>query len=255
MQKNTESLTKHGSDRNMNKLKFFRTVALTFLLLNSPVFAQSTFKIGGNFTLGFPQNEFNENVENIGLGGTGHFAFNFPESPVSLGASIGFMIYGSETREEPFSLTIPDVFVDVTTTNNILLGHLFMRLQPPQGAVLPYLDGLIGFNYLWTETRVSDQDRFDDDEIASTKQLDDITFSYGVGGGLMIRVYEAPRKQNRKHNLLAVYIDLGMRYLKGGEAEYLKEGSIEIIDSDVIYHISKSTTDIITGHIGVSMDF
>jgi hypothetical protein len=87
------------------------------------------------------------------------------------------------------------------------------------------------------------------------EQLDDITFGYGVGGGLMIRVYEATRKQIKKHGLSAVYIDLGMRYLKGGEAEYLKEGSIVITNGDVIYNVSKSTTDIITGHIGVTFDF
>ena len=43
------------------------------------------------------------------------------------------MQYGSEKREEPWSMTIPDVFVDVKTTNDLLAAHLFLRLQPADG--------------------------------------------------------------------------------------------------------------------------
>ena len=228
---------------------------LSVLLLATVGHAQMLFQAGGNLTLGFPQGEFDENVETTGIGGTGFFAVNFPQSPLTVGGSIGFIIYGRETDERPFSHTIPDVYVDVTTTNSILQGHLFLRLQPPRGAFLPYLDGLIGFNYLWTETSIEDQDTPGFDEIASTTQLQDITFSYGVGGGLMFRVYDASAKENKKNDLKAVYVDLGIRYLMGGEAEYLKEGSIEIENGQVYYDISKSTTDILTAHIGVMFAF
>ena len=46
-----------------------------------------------------------------------------------IGADLAFMIYGSETRQEPFSLTIPDVTVEVETSNNIVLLHALARLQ------------------------------------------------------------------------------------------------------------------------------
>ena len=218
-------------------------------------YAQPMFHFGGNLTLGLPQGEFGDNVESVGFGGTGFFAYSFPQSPLAVGASLGFLIYGSDTRQEPWSTTIPDVYVDVTTTNNILNGHLFLRIQPPKGAFLPYLDGLVGFNYLWTETSVKDEDEPGGEEIASSKQLSDGTFCYGAGGGLMFKVYEAPTQNTIGRDLQTVYIDIGVRYLKGGEAEYLKEGSITVENGQVFYDISKSTTDIITIHLGVSFAF
>ena len=239
----------------MKKPQLLMATMLMILLFMSMGQAQSIFQAGANFTLGFPQGEFHDNVETVGIGGTGHFALNFPQSPLSVGASVGFLIYGRETDVLPFSQTIPHVFVDVTTTNSILLGHLFLRLQPPQGKILPYLDGIIGFNYLWTETSIEDQDTPGYDKIASTTQLDDITFCYGVGGGLMFRVWQAPEIKPGRRGLQGVYVDVGIRYLKGGEAEYLKEGSIEIEDGSVNYDINKSTTDILTAHIGASFAF
>jgi len=239
----------------MNRYSSTIAAVLVILCVVSIGHAQMLFQAGGNLTLCFPRGEFDENIETIGIGGTGFFTVNFPQSPLSVGASIGFMIYGSETDERPFSMTIPDVYVDVTTTNNILQGHLLLRVQPPRGAFLPYLDGLVGFNYLWTETRIEDQDTPGYDDIASTTQLDDITFSYGVGGGLMFRVFDGSMRESENRELMAIYVDLGIRYLMGGEAEYLKRGSIEIEDGKVFYDINKSTTDILTAHIGVSFAF
>ena len=239
----------------MKSLRIIGIIGLTCCLFVPMAQTQSLYQFGGNLTIGLPQGEFGEEVDNVGIGGTGFFALNFPQSPLAVGASLGFMIYGSETREESWSSTIPDIRLDVTTTNNILNGHLFLRVQPPKGGFLPYLDGLIGFNYLWTETSVKDEDEIGGEEIASSRQLSDITFSYGVGGGLMFRVYQAAEKKGIGRELASVYIDLGLRYLKGGEAEYLKEESIIIEDSQVYYNIRKSTTDILTIHIGASFAF
>jgi hypothetical protein len=48
---------------------------------------------------------------------------------------------------------------------------------------------------------------------------------------------------------------MAVRYLKGGRAEYLKEGSIRIEGDQVLYDVSRSTTDLVTGYIGVSFSF
>ena len=230
-------------------------LTLIFLLMlgTSAVYSQGMFQAGGSLTLGFPQNEFADNVDNVGFGFTGQFLFSFPQSPLSVGASVNFLIYGSETREEPFSTTIPGVFVDVTTTNNIILAHLLLRLQPPRGMIRPYLDGLFGFNYLWTSTRIEDQGDFE--EIASSTNFDDITFGWGGGTGFSIRVFQREESSAYYDGPDAVYIDVGMRYLRGGEAEYLQEGSIEQSNGDVIYDVDKSITDIMTFHLGATIAF
>ncbi len=223
--------------------------ACVLLSLALPLSGQTHYLGGGSFTMVIPQNEFSENVDNWGFGFTGYFAYNFPSTPLYIGASFGFSIYGSQTTREP--LITPLVMVEVTTTNSLINGHAFLRLQPPRGDVRPYVDGLVGFNFLSTDTRISDEDDYE--EIASSNNFRDITYSYGVGGGFMIKVWKSP--DGSVSNPVTLFLDLGIRYLRGGEAEYLKEGSIDIVGNDVIFDVSKSTTDMITAHIGVSVAF
>ena len=193
-----------------------------------------------------PQGEFDEKVENNGFGFTGQALFSVPGSPVAIGGSFGGVIYGSETRREPFSTTIPDVTVDVETNNYILLGHLVLRIQPPTGSFRPYAEGVIGFNYLFTETTIESRE----EDIASDTNFDDGVFSYGGGGGIMFMVYEGGG--GRPVN---VFVDLGARYLKGGKAQYLREGSIRREDGRVLYDIEESKTDLLAIHIGATVQF
>ncbi len=128
-------------------------ISLTLLCFIPGLYAQN-FQAGVNFLLGLPKGEFKENVEDLGFGIGGMFAFRPGNSPVMIGVDVEYMIYGSETRQEPFSLTIPDVTVEVETRNNILLTHALLRLQGNSGTFRPYLDGLIGMHYFFTETQV-----------------------------------------------------------------------------------------------------
>jgi hypothetical protein len=91
------------------------------------------------------------------------------------------------------------------------------------------------------------------EEIASTTNNDDNAFAYGFGGGVMIEVYDGKTKTGGKP--LQVFVDLNFRYILGGEADYLKEGSIRRENGNVIYDITRSKTDIATAHIGVAVNF
>ena len=51
--------------------------------------------------------------------------------------------------------------------------------------------------------------------------------------------------------MVAIFLDLKVRYLFGSRAEYLKEGSVEVVGQHVAYHPSKSKTDMLTIHAGV----
>lgn len=236
----------------MNGLRFFGIIGFALLFFTSSGYSQVRFQSGVDFTLGFPQGEFKENVDRIGLGGSGYFVYKLPKSPLALGVCVGVLIYGSDTREEPFSTEIPEVYVDVSTRNYILMCHFLFRVQPSEGKLRPYLDGLIGFNYLWTETGIYDQGSVFDD-IARSVNFSDLALSYGAGGGLMIPVFE--KKENKSQRPFGIFIDVGIRYLKGGNAEYLKEGSIRRENGEVEYDVSESITDFITARIGVSFTF
>lgn len=218
-------------------------------------------KGGVSFFMGFPRNEFDSNVESNGYGVNLHFGYTIPQTPVTFGLDGGFLIYGHETRREPFSLTIPDVTVKVETSNNIVPLHLFMRVSPPLGPFVPYLEGLVGLNYLYTETSIKDEDDPGNDEIASSKNFEDTAFSYGGGVGMLLRVYGAKHQARRLDSsdkdakLHSVYINLTLRYMKGGEAEYLKKGGREIVDGRVIFDVLQSNTDMLMAKIGIELAF
>lgn len=231
-------------------ISLFLFVIIALFTLTQPVLAKTNFQGGLSFIAGFPQGEFKDNVDQNGFGIGGEFLYSPSTSPLGIGVSFGYMVYGEESRREPFSTTIPDVEVEVKTTNNIVVGHLILRAQVKQGPIRPYLDGLVGFNYLFTETKIEDVD--DDEEIASSTNLDDGVFSYGAGGGVMLRLYSGKTKKGK---IWSILIDFGARYILGGEAEYLKEGSIRRVDGEVEFGKIKSKTDLLTTQLGVRVEF
>lgn len=228
-----------------------------FLMSAVPLFSLlgQEFMGSANFFVGLPQGPFKDNVENAGVGLTANIGYAPREVPFMVGLEFGFMNYGTDRRREPFSTTIPDVTVDVESSNNFALGHLLLRLQPNTGSIRPYLEGAAGFHYLFTSTSIKNIGG-EGEEIASSTNLDDITFSLGGGGGVLIRVWQKDQDDDDEENpLSAAMIDLRLRYLSGGEAEYLKEGSIRRENGRVVYDVKRSKTDLLSVQIGVSVTF
>ncbi|MCD6502322.1 hypothetical protein J7L01_06940 [bacterium] len=228
------------------------------LFLVVPLFA-ITNQAGIGLTVNLPQGEFRDNVDRVGFGiGIDYVAKLDPY--IGLGGAFGVMTYGSERRNEPFSTTIPDVTVDVTTSNNFLFFQLMPRISVPISIAVPYIEGRVGLNYLWTDTRIDNQS--DGEEVASSTNFDDIAFCYGGAAGLMVRVWKKPTRRSKHKGKSnddspdAVYIDLKAVYAKGGNAEYLKEGSVHrTTGGSVAYDVSESHTDLLTIGLGVDFDF
>lgn len=221
-------------------------VLITILPINT-LLSQSA---GLNLTLAIPSGEFKEKVENLGFGLSGNINFLSPKpkSPFGIGLNLGYIIYGSESRTEPLSNTIPDVFVNVDRTNSLLNFHLLFTVGVPTGRIRPYVEGLFGGSYIFTTTSVKSQGT--GEEFASSTNFDDWAWSYGAGGGFTILLSGDPNTDE-----YTIYLDMKGRYLFGSEAEYLKEGSVEIINSRIEYDVSKSKTDLITIHAGVLIYF
>jgi hypothetical protein len=211
-----------------------------FMLLSITAFAQQA---GVSFTLGFPMQEFKDNMSRTGFGGSVE-ALLIKTGPASMGLNIGYLNYGNESRRERFSTTIPDVTVDVHRTNNILNFHLLFQIAPPLMTFTPYAEGLFGGSYIFTETRIDSRD----EEVASSTNFDDFAWSYGAGGGFLIHVYSDPGAE-----IADIYLDFKVRYLFGSEAEYLKPGSIRLENGHAVYSVEKSKTDLLTASIGVAV--
>ena len=241
----------------MVKCIVFTALIVAIAFAPSTGHAKWRFQAGGNLTIGFPQEEFKEKVESNGVGFTGYGAVGIPNTPLLFGGSLGGIVYGRETWKERLISTVP-VLVDVTTSNKLIWGHLLVRLQPQRGKILPYVDGLFGFANFRTTTSITAE--YDFTPIAESTNFDEYTSSYGAGAGVMFKVYSHQPEEIERHKGFNLCVDLGLRYLVGGETQYLKEGSIHVIeDRDDPPRIAitpeESATDIVSGHIGVSFFF
>lgn len=235
-------------EKDMKRRLLFICLLAICCIYTLPLSAQSA---GLHFSVGVPSGEFKDNVKRVGIGLNGNFMlFNStPGLPYSLGLNIGFMNYGSESRREPFSSTIPDVVVDVDRSNNLVNFHLMFQIIPPSGNVRPYLETLFGGSYFFTQTTINSRG---DEEVASSTNFDDFAWSYGGGAGILINLIKFDEPQKK---VSSVFLDFKVRYLFGTEAEYLKEGSVTIVNGRAYYDLSKSKTDLLTFHIGATVFF
>jgi hypothetical protein len=224
----------------------FAVIFISIISINLP--GQSA---GGGLMLGFPQGEFKENVDRAGFGISGEVLFFNPSEILrfGFGLDIGYLNYGNESRQEPFSSTIPDVVVDVDRSNNLVNFHLLFQIAPPSGSFRPYAELLFGGAYLFTETSINSRGT---EEVASNTNFDDFAWNYGVGGGLLINLYSPDQPEG---SFEALYLDLKVRYLLGTEAEYLKEGSVIIENGNAYYDVSRSKTDLLIAQLGVMVYF
>ncbi|HSB11621.1 MAG TPA: outer membrane beta-barrel protein [Blastocatellia bacterium] len=243
------SRLRHAVNEQTPASTLLRTGALLmFLLLSGNISSARAqgFQLGIDFTTVIPKGEFSQNITNNGYGIGGQFLVGVSRLPISVGFDGAFTTYGSEEHKEPISTTIPELRVKVRTNNNIALMHVLVRAMPRRGAVRPYLDGLVGFKYLFTDTTILND--ANDEELASTKNLSDTTSSYGVGGGVQVRLGGFGRRGD-------ICLDGRVRYLAGGHADYLKKGSIRREDSNVFFDVLSSRTNVLTVQAGITFRF
>lgn len=209
--------------------------------------------------VGIPQGEFRDQSDHVGGGINMMGGYRFANSPVMLGLEFGFMNFGTDSREEPISTTIPDLRVEVENIYNLVHGDLLLRLIAPPSTFRPYVDGLLGFNYFFTETVIRDRDDFfDDDEKLSDTNFEDTALSYGFGAGTQIRLWQRRGEVTKTAGDVepsSVYLNLRGRYMFGHEAEYLQKGSIRTDNGQVAYDVSQSTTNLLHIKLGVVVNF
>lgn len=234
---------------------------LLICMMTTPIHAQdqdipASIQAGLGLIGGFPTGGFGDNITNPGIGISGHIGYRFPQSPVIFGLDMAYLIYGRESRNERFSTTIPDVTVNVVTENTILMTNLFLRLQPREGPVRPYIDGLFGFHYLFTRTSIQDIPTLFSDDVASSINFSDVAFTYGGSAGFMIEVYNGRSARSQTNRgVRTVSIDFRLRYMDGAEASYLKRGDLLRQGGQTALNITRSQTNIVTAFFGAAVEF
>ncbi|MHB8931674.1 MAG: hypothetical protein ACYC5R_13845 [Melioribacteraceae bacterium] len=201
--------------------------------------------VGASFMIASPQGEFKNNVDNLGFGVQVEGTLWAPSTqrPFSIGLSAGYLVYGlvSERRAWP---GFPGIYLNLTRTNSIANLHALFKITPFMGSIRPYIEGIFGGNYLFTTSEVKNENG--NQQIASSTNFDDFTWSYGGGAGLLFKLSE------NLGNVSTLFLDLKVRYMYGTEAEYLTENSVFVNNlGDTIFNPQKSKTDLITFHVGV----
>jgi hypothetical protein len=175
------------------------------------------FHLGAAFIVSEPKEEFDDNV-GLGFGGAGVVHYDVARSGwFSLRFDGSWLRYGHETKRVPFSQTVGGrILVDVSTSNTIVGVGGGPEFAVPGGPVRPYVHAGFGGVLFRTVSSVSGI-RSSDEPIATTTNLSDWTRAWVLGAGLRI----APGGGDSPLDL-----DFGLRYHRGGEAFYLREGSI-----------------------------
>ena len=228
-------------------MKYLLSAAVLLFVATTVAYAQVTPQVNFTFSSGVPQGAFAEQLDKEGFGFTAFGGIAIDRTPLVVGVLGSYYVYGKEGRREPLSANIPDIVVEVETENVIFSGHLVARVQPSVGRWQLFGDALVGFNHFFTETSLKQESilrgiRSDNDIISSTN-LRDTALSYGVGGGLGVRVYRT--------DVLAVRVLFSMRYLLGGNTKYLVPGAIDRSGGVATLHTARSKTDMLTTSLGV----
>ena len=201
------------------------------------------FQISPKFLTGVPIGGFGNKIGTT-PGAAIDFTARLGQTPVFVGAALEYLRYGSESRRIALFPAVPEVFSDVDTTNNLFRTHALVRLQPSTGRVRPYAEGLLGFSYVYTRTAV---DLGDEGDGAGTTHLGDFAPSFGAGGGVTIGLVSGHQAR--------VALDIGLRYLTGGEVDYLTRGDLQRNENGVTFEPTRSPATLIAAQIGITVDF
>jgi hypothetical protein len=202
-----------------------------------PLQAQPILGIGGQ--AGIPVNEYGENISTLGGGVDLHFSVPVNDGwPLGFGLDLGYMNIGNKSQrlEEVVTISNPGLGTSLTvplnyrivTNSNFFHMHALGRLRPPvDWGVVPFADGIVGFRYLWTRTRViqiqeEDQNYPDtevDEDVETVVNADthinDWVFSYGFGGGLHFPFSDK------------AMLELRVLWARGSEAQYFDREDVQ----------------------------
>jgi len=161
---------------------------------------------------------------------------------LSVRAEIGVMEYGRESRRTAFSETVGDrVQVMVRTTNAVVPITLGLQGELPIGPVAVYLNGGVGAQAFYTDSRV--EPTIGGTAIVASVNHSDIALGWSLGAGFSVPVYRGAR---------LVSVDLGAQYHGGGTASYLAPGSIaDLPNGEVSITPMSSRTSLLAVRVGV----
>jgi hypothetical protein len=187
---------------------------------------------GGSLGGIFPAGEFRDRIDRPGIGLSLFYGWRLGNMPVFVGGEFTVQEFGHS------------LFAEIDSYNAILQGLAFIRIRPRTGAVLTYLEGLAGVSYVTTETDYG-WDEYGDSIVEIDSE--DLGLTAGFGAGLSFRI--GRRGANAGAPGRGTYLDLNVRYLTGGHADYL------LVLPDGSFAPQTSRTSFVTAKVGLTYVF
>ena len=202
------------------------------------------FLAGASLQLAKPMNNFRQNLNTQGIGGSAFFLVKIPQKiPIYIGLELGGITYDKAYVQFATELDGFLVQVQEETAPSIFMGHGIVRVELPFNSfVIPYVEGMFGFKNLYTRTKLKDLEASEDNVIYNELEEGDWAFSYGASVGISI-----PIAWNR------MSIDFKCSYLLGTASDYLvRKTSLSTIPDQPIdyFELKNSTTDLLLPQIG-----
>ncbi len=206
-----------------------------------------------NFLTGLPKGDFEESYDKIGFGIGLNLFYNIEDTPLYVGTKLGWMLFNYDDYQTPLSVEFPNDYVDITTDYQMYVIDFAVKIMPDWGPIRPYMEFIAGTHNLSTTTTaesVNYNSSYND--IASSTDVSDWTFNYGVGGGLAFNVFRG-KVEGNKARFWELLVDLNAEYLLGGEAEYAL--SKTDMGNEFQLETAKSKTDMLSIKMGMTFRF
>ena len=233
-------------------------VGLVILLFVNPsgIYAQK-LHVNGNFLLGLPQGEFNKNVKNTGYGFGGYFVYPLGKTPLMAGLDLGFIHYGEDIPEALKNDSL-SINARVEPIDNLLTIHALLRIQGRTWPIRPYAELLGGLHHFFSETKRTEPFPPADPVSISTNKTAG-TFSFGLSGGFLTRLYDTHEENEEEGRtkviLKEILLDFRIRYLFGGNVEFLVVESVQNQNQETSIRLIKANSNILTLQFGVVFTF
>ncbi|MFC1553349.1 hypothetical protein ACFL7D_01835 [candidate division KSB1 bacterium] len=212
-------------------------------------YAQSKFNAAIKFTLGTPQGEYRRNFNDTGFGFSVFGGYCPGNSYLFFGVEGGLISNNLEESREHY----PPYVTETNKKNSIKMFHFVVRTQKRTGIFQPFAEGLIGVIKLSRSTSsvlygITSPVEYDRISSTSVEDFSDSTFGHGIGCGTRINIVKKGKGN-------PVYIELHVRYLWGGKAEYVKDTSINQTTEEITFNYIKSHTDLLLFQMGLMFTF
>ena len=221
--------------------------ALGLLLLPLAAQGQARYTVGLSGLYGQPLGPFADNVRRgFGLDGMGTIGLD-SRGIFSLKAELGWIRLDS--KSEPFIVDTGFEFLELEseTTSGVLMLGAGPQLAVPFGPLRPYVGGSVGFARFATSTAIklsADQSNTGQEETIDDQTVSsDFILSLAASGGIR---FELPFMGR------GVLGDLGVRWHRNGEAEYVSSEGVVYNGSGVpTITATRSDADFLVYRLGI----